>query len=79
MADPDVFVITCNDSVEHVYIGKKNHAEQMKEGLATKYYLDQFRHERSRESYDLYVHWAVRPTPFTRGDGVIVSAEDRNG
>lgn len=79
MADPDVFVITCNDSVEHVFIGRENHAQQMMEGLSTKYYLVNYRNIESRESYNRHVHWAVRPTPFTRGDGVIVSAEDRNG
>ena len=88
----ETFVITCNDSVEHVFIGNAEDATTKMESLGNQHYQEnkahfqhlanQYECQQPQNAYVYYrnhTHWAVRRTPFTRGKGVIVSAEDRNG
>lgn len=86
----ETFVITCNDSVEHVFIGNAEDATTKMELLASEHYQqnEAIYQEQSRQfkmsqnAYQYYrqhTHWAARLTPFTRGSGVIVSAENRHG
>ena len=80
------FVITCNDSVEHVVLGgTQEDAERVLEELAREYFEQneyewKDRSERlwrgARQPYELYrmsVHWAVRDTCNSLGMSVIRS------
>ena len=68
------FVITCNDSVEAVFIGPRSDADVFMEHLAKAYYAknkynwksEALRFRPDLDNYEYYrsvVHWAVRDTP----------------
>lgn len=81
----ETFVITCNDSVEHVFIGNAEDATIKMESLASKHYQQnkahyqnlahQYECQQPQNPYQYYrrhTNWVARDTPFDIGEGIMI-------